>query len=172
LRTRWIDVVDNIWGALWFACHDMYVPKSHGAFDFMHVVRRSIGERVRRYAYIIVVKVLGAPETIDSGLFKHAGSGRVIDLRMAAPSLYLRPHAQHGLLIRPWQDDASNLKITAFQIPMPQALAWLGESVLLSPFGLYPPATVDQGYAHLITKSRSLDIPSILGSVTMIGPGY
>lgn len=172
LRTRWIDVVDNIWGALWFACHDMHVPKTHGSFEFMHVVRRSVDDRGRRYAYVIVVSLSGARTAISSGFDKYAGSGRIVDLRMAVPSFYLRPHAQHGLLVRPWKDDANRLRLTAFQIPLARALDWLGTSVLLSPFGLYPPATVDQGYALLIKKSRSLFIPPVLGSITLIGPGY
>jgi hypothetical protein len=36
IRTRWLDVVDNLWVALWFACHHFVTVED----SFQHVVRR------------------------------------------------------------------------------------------------------------------------------------
>jgi len=69
---------------------------------------------------------------LSPGGAKLGGAGK------AVPSFYLRPHAQHGLLIKPQSND-SEMQLAALQIPLPRALEWLGSSVLLSPFGLYPP---------------------------------
>jgi hypothetical protein len=152
----------------------MHSQEFYGRKSFMHVVRKALDSGVPKYIYIVAVSLPGEAQMLGPGLYDHIGAGRIIDLRLAAPSTYLRPHAQHGLLVRPWQDDSENLILAAFQIPLGKALDWLGTSNLLSPFGLYPPATVDAGYAHMIAMESELEepIPPCLGSITIIGPGY
>ena len=166
IRTRWIDVVDNLWVALWFACHKFVRTKEH-----IHVVRRNISDGDDEYVYVITVAVPWGATERRPGFYSHDNGVHVIDLRKAVPSFYLRPHAQHGLLVKP-RSSGSDLQFGALQIPLVQALEWLGSSVLLSPFGLYPPASVDTGYRNFLDYIKDIDVPRALGYVDVIGPGY
>lgn len=169
IRTRWLDVVDNLWIALWFACHTF---KESGSFG--HVVRRVLKDAdcEAGFTYLIVVVVPGEQKEVFPGMHVSEGIARLIDLRKAVPSFYLRPHAQHGWLLRPAGDDLGNLRSVVLRIPLESALEWLGSSLLLSPFGLFPPATVDIGYAKLLRASALVEVPELLGSIVSYGPGY
>ena len=169
IRTRWLDVVDNLWTALWFACHTFETVGSFG-----HVVRRVPEDASKEagYTYLVVLVVPGQLREILPGLHMSDGVARVIDLRKAVPSFYLRPHAQHGWLLRPAADDLHHLKSVVVRVPLQSALEWLGQSLLLSPFGLFPPPTVDLGYAKLLRASAALGVPELLGSIVSYGPGY
>lgn len=157
--TRYIDVVDNIWVALWFACHRIIVEH-----EYAHVVREnrvdhavvvsedaggglfSIGPT---RVYLLAVSVPGIPREPSRGLLKFPDA-RVLDLRRALPSYFLRPHSQHGLVIRPRDDAPENLRYTAFSLRLADALDWLGEGLALSSFAVFPPPTVDLGYQRLL----------------------
>jgi hypothetical protein len=166
IRTRWIDVVDNIWVALWFACHKFMRVNEH-----IHVVRRNVADGGEDFVYIVTVTMPGMMSERRPGFYTSDDGTRVIDLRKAVPSFYLRPHAQHGLLVRPHKENGV-LDLAALQIPLVRALEWLGSSVLLSPFGLYPPATVDGGYRRLLDYVKYMDVDQLLGHIDVIGPGY
>ena len=166
IRTRWIDVVDNIWVALWFASHRFLRVN-----EYIHVVRRNVADGGEDCVYIIIVTIPDGMTQRRPGFYRYDDGTRVIDLRKAVPSFYLRPHAQHGLLIRPRADDGT-LQLAALQIPLVRALEWLGSSVLLSPFGLYPPASVDVGYRRLLDYIEFVDVNRSLGYIDVIGPGY
>ncbi|WP_395690094.1 FRG domain-containing protein [Nocardioides sp.] len=170
IRTRWLDVVDNLWVALWFACHRFVTVEE----TFQHVVRRVPEAEAEedRFAYLLVVLLMDAAPEVQPGLFRSAAAGTVVDLRRAVPSFYLRPHAQHGLLVHPFDDDASNLTVVPIKIRLRQALEWLGDSLLLSDYGLFPPATVDVGYRKLLRASAEYNISPTLGRVVAMGPGY
>jgi hypothetical protein len=169
IRTRWLDVVDNLWTALWFACHTFDTVGSFG-----HVVRRVPKDAGAEdgYTYLLIIVVPGQLREIFPGLYLSEEVARVIDLRKAVPSFYLRPHAQHGWLLRPLADDLGNLRSVVVRVPLESALEWLGQSLLLSPFGLFPPATVDIGYAKLLRASVAFGVPELLGSIVSYGPGY
>jgi hypothetical protein len=166
LRTRWLDVVDNLRVALWFACHTFVRAEEH-----IHVVRRNTADGGDEHVYIVTVGIPEAMIEIKPGLYRSPNVARVIDLRSAVPSFYLRPHAQHRLLIRPL-GDVGELQLTALEVPLSRALEWLGSSVLLSPFGLYPPASVDTGYRRLLKRIKAIQVPPALGHIDIIGPGY
>lgn len=170
IRTRWLDVVDNLWVALWFACHRFVTIED----SFQHVVRRvpEAEPEEDRFAYLLIVMLMEAAPEVHPGLFRDPGAGTVVDLRRAVPSFYLRPHAQHGLLVHPADDDASNLTVVPVKVGLRRALEWLGNSLLLSDHGLFPPATVDTGYRKLLGVHKIFDIPEALGRVVSIGPGY
>ena len=57
IRTRWIDIVDNVWVALWFACHRACATGAFG--EYLHFERRnpSSDNNESRYAYILLVAV-------------------------------------------------------------------------------------------------------------------
>lgn len=174
ILTGWIDVVDNIWIALWFACHRF---EKNGRYT--HIVKRTPNEN--DHVYLITTTLIDSQSqdggsttryrTIAPGLEKFASGARAIDLRQAVPSIYLRPHSQHGLLIRP-SFEGESVQLGAFQIPLNKALDWLGQSLLLSPFGLFPPPTVDEGYRKMIEGAQSLEIPDGIGDIELVGPGY
>jgi hypothetical protein len=168
LNTRWLDLVDNLWVALWFACHWF-----DGVPGFRHAVRRTLYDGLDPYVYVISVSLPGQRRQLAPGLVRIPGRGRLIDLREAAPSFYLRPHAQHGLLVRPHEDDWRNLELAAIRIPLTHALDWLGTSLLLSPFAIFPPPSVDVGYRRMLRAAASVvpgDGP--LGSIDVYGAGF
>lgn len=166
IRTRWLDLVDNLWVALWFACHTFVRSKEH-----IHVVRRNVADGGGDFVYVITVTTPGIAAERRPGFYRYDDGVAVIDLRKAVPSFYLRPHAQHGLLIKP-PNGTGGTQLAALQIPLPRALEWLGSSVLLSPFGLYPPASVDVGYHNFLDAVKTIDVPRPLGCIDVIGPGY
>ena len=92
VKTRWLDLVDNIWIALWFACHNAIAT---GRFkEYLHFRRRRPNtSSSNQYAYILLIQT-GSLSPIENcpGLYKSTDC-EMIDLRVAAPSLYLRPHA-------------------------------------------------------------------------------
>lgn len=166
LQTRWLDVVDNLWIALWFACHWF-----DGVPGYRHPVKRTLHDGRQEYVYVVSVGLRGEATDIAPGVVKFAGRGRVTDLRESVPSYYLRPHAQHGLLIRPHEDDYLNLELAALRIPLAKALDWLGSSVLLSPFAMFPPPSIDVGYRRLLEAAHVVPSSSSLGSIDIYGAG-
>jgi hypothetical protein len=134
-------------------------------------VRRNVADGGEDFVYIITITIPGRMAERRPGFYRYDDGTRVIDLRKAVPSFYLRPHAQHGLLIRP-RANHGTLQLAALQIPLVRALEWLGSSVLLSPFGLYPPASVDVGYRRLLDHIKYVDVNRSLGYIDIIGPGY
>lgn len=175
IKTGWIDVVDNIWVALWFACHDFVTTDR-----YTHIVKKT-PRSGDDHVYLITTTIDGvkrvdlniskANNALTPGLDKYTSGARVIDLRTAVPSVYLRPHAQHGLLIR-HSESQQSISLGAFRIPLAKALDWLGSSLLLSPFGLFPPPTVDEGYRKMIEGSASIQFPPNIGAIEIVGPGY
>jgi len=69
--SRWIDVVDNIWVALWFACHRAWVSRdephtkksknyqNRSSVEYVHYERRVPEQEPcsRRFAYVILLGV-------------------------------------------------------------------------------------------------------------------
>jgi hypothetical protein len=172
LRTRWIDTVDNIWIALWFACHDFVVEEK--SKRYAHHLRRSVAQEPDGYAYISVISS-GLVEPVGTPGCWEGSMSRVIDLRVTAPSVYLRPHAQHGLLIAAsnWNEietiDIGPLHQASLKIRLGDALEWLGDGTMLRPFVLFPPATVDHGYRRLLEYAKPP--PANLGKFLVYGPG-
>lgn len=169
LATRWLDVVDNIWVALWFACH-RYV----GDGRFAHHERRSTAQEPNGMAYVSILATGTLEATPTAGCWEGPAC-RLIDLRQAAPSIYLRPHAQHGLLVSPpnpllpGRADLGPLHRLTIQVPLGDALDWLGDGTMLRPFTLFPPATIDHGYRRLLEFAPVP--PAKLGTFVLHGPG-
>lgn len=174
VNTRWIDVVDNIWVALWFACHRQITSGR-----FAHHQRRSVAQEKGGQggkAYIVVMETGKLQETAVPG-YKVSEDSRFIDLRYAVPSIYLRPHAQHGLLIAPRSLNTSKNPIGSLgsqvigviEVELEDALLWLGEGGMTTATSLFPPATYDEGYRRLLEFAKP---PSPeLGNLTYYGPG-
>lgn len=159
IRTRWLDVVDNIGVALWFACHIAHATGPLG--QYLHFERRkpTADSENPEYAYVLMVKT--GMEQVDPalpGLYRSSDT-ELIDLRVAAPSTFLRPHSQHGLLFRRtrWSDykhmDNGEFVAGILRVQLRDALEWLGEGALVSIHALFPPATYDFGYRELLNSA-------------------
>ena len=171
LKTTWIDLVDNIWVALWFACHNAHSTGPSG--EYMHFERRVPRKDPTGKAYILLLAADSvAPSPAAPGLYIGPNT-ELVDLRIAAPSVFLRPHAQHGLLMRRRGntverpvDYSSQIRGT-LEIELEDALEWLGNSTALSTHSLFPPPSYDNGYGNLLDVKFSgrKDI----GCITHIG---
>ena len=159
IRTRWLDLVDNVWVALWFACNAAAVV---GDLDrFVHYVPSE-----EEFAYVVLLQPgpersgVGDDGPSPPGQWLTGQGATVIDLRRAAPSLYLRPHAQHGLLFRrtkypPTADamDLSEFIVGVIRVRRELASAWLGDGFLTRTHHLFPPPLYDYGYRALLKSA-------------------
>ncbi|MEK7992938.1 MAG: FRG domain-containing protein, partial [Planctomycetota bacterium] len=132
-RTTWLDVVDNLWTAVWFATHSMEPP----------------GKRVRH----------ATPRPKGSGwLYFLAADGQntgctAIDLRETHHGLSLRPHAQSGWSIRASGialTDLNNSVVGCVEFPLGDRWAFGGH--LGSSEFLFPPEGLDDTLKRLIEK--------------------
>lgn len=154
LKTTWIDLVDNIWVALWFACHKARSAGPCG--EYLHFERRIPRTDATGKAYILLVGADAVtPDSARPGLYVGANT-ELIDLRIAAPSVFVRPHAQHGLLMRMKGNDRqrpldySSQVRGVLEIDLSDAFEWLGNSTALCTHSLFPPPAYDNGYSTLL----------------------
>jgi len=168
IRTTWLDVVDNIWIALWFACHS---ARSVGwPEEYLHFEKRIPNPRVdQEYAYVLLLaSAYSTPVPGKPGRFKDQRS-ETIDLRTAVPSHFVRPHAQHGLLVRRLSNaglpvsDQLPLHVGTIRVRLEAALDWLGDATTLTTHSLFPPAFYDYGYRELLSGVKPAE--KELGSI-------
>lgn len=173
VNTRCIDVVDNHWIALWFGQHthhQIWKKKS-----FCTYRKRSLSIQLRgekdddgsfssdeNFQYIILL--------CGSSLYTHAGTSRrptdivTIDLRTSVPSFYLRPHAQHGMVLKKCgvggvEDyDLSSRVVGILKLRIDLVSQWLGSGQLLTQQNLFPSPAYDIGYYNLIAKESDLGV--------------
>ncbi len=174
IRSKWLDLVDNVWVALWFGCYEASLIGQHG--KYLHYKPRTQADRVigpPEYAYIILFQ-LGAesPDQSRPGI-RTTNRAELIDLRAASPSVYLRPHAQHGLLFRRTSypgfgsTDLSDFVVGAIRVELKMALEWLGAGSLTNVHHLFPPPHFDFGYGRLLKQAPSAN--ARVGSVFHVG---
>ena len=161
MTSTWIDVVDNIWIALWFACyksdatvrfnirHPSQLAPPFPKRVFYHMVRRNprTEEATKPYAYIFLL----------AGKDMKSGKMEMIDLRKEIPSHFIRPHVQHGMMIRgrPW---INMLKLVQgiIRIDLYDALEWLGEGRILLSESIFPPPNYDSGFKWLLENEMRI----------------
>lgn len=174
VQTSWLDVVDNIWIALWFACHrcikdEKYKPlvsflKRHQGFNFENEKNKKKEKLV--YESYCFISLLSVPlslsgKTDETGKKQYAGHystkrAEVIDLRYCVPSFYLRPHVQHGLVMRMKSKegesriDYKDSVEAVIRIDLVKALEWISEDNLLTTRNLFPPPHIDTGLSLLL----------------------
>ncbi|MBF0310621.1 MAG: FRG domain-containing protein [Magnetococcales bacterium] len=169
MKTRWIDIVDNVWVSLWFACYNIRI-NGHMA-QYVNYERRNTCRESGGFAYIVLMGIENPnPHNNLPGYFK-GDDAWLIDLRLAAPSVFIRPHAQYGLLLKRKticnDCDMSHLVVDRIRINLCDALAWLGVGELLSAHTFFPPPTYDSGYRTLLEKAPAGS--KELGSVWIVG---
>lgn len=167
VKTNWLDLVDNMWIALWFACHDVR-SKIIESREYIY-----FSESNAEYAYIYLIATDAIKDDSGNrGVYK-GQTTTVVDLRKGTPSIFLRPHAQHALMIRKMDAksvDYTDLIVGIAKIPMNIAKKWIGSSELLAVNSLFPAPHFDDGYAFLlktIVFNTNEDVKNI-GSIQIV----
>lgn len=149
-----IDLVDNVWVALWFGLHHADSVFAGGRENLYYSASKE------EYAYIVLMAT-DAVEPIGRGIFE--GKNTVlVDLRKAVPSYFVRTHAQHALMLKKKEKnldviekddvDLSDLIVGIAKIPVKVGLEWIGNNKLLSVGNLFPSAFFDYGYRKLLDQ--------------------
>ena len=105
--TTYIDVVDNHRVALWMGLYKC--ERYRKVNDYLHYKKREIpiGDIAKGkefddkelYQYILLISLPYNTSKNDDGV-NESEDFLQVDLRQALPSIFLRPHAQHGLVFR------------------------------------------------------------------------
>lgn len=172
--TRFIDLVDNHWIALWMGLYRLekiknlltyyrYVERTIPYIDAIPLNLRMIPEK-EIYQYILLV-AFPSGEPKAPGIYetdKHI----IVDLRQALPSTFLRPHAQHALVAKALTNltdvekdhyDLAKNVVGIIRIRIDRAHDWVGLGQLLTQDNLFPPAAYDNGYDVLLSRTDLFD---------------
>lgn len=153
-KTRYIDFVDNIWVALVFSSLSWHSNEYNKQDELMYFNNKG-------YGYIYILSAGKKNSDINDNI-KTDKLYEVIDLRESIPSLYLRPHAQHGILIKKIpirnrlttsQTDMYNDIIAKLRIRKTTIIKWINNSKLLTPEFLFPSTYFDDGYSRLLERN-------------------
>lgn len=168
IKTRFIDLVDNHWVALWMGLNRNVKHKQ--LLEYFHYVEREIplidfaeGKACTEedlFQYLLLLAIPGDNERINNGIYS-SNDYYEIDLRQALPSTYLRPHAQHGLVVRKRPHDGDSVEkydlatniVGIIKIRIDRAKQWMGNGELLSQNNLFPPPAFDNGYDVLLSRT-------------------
>ena len=172
--TSFLDVVDNHWIALWMGLNKYEVKEQIDKYAkyverTIPLIEKNSGDEELCnkdkwekiiYQYILLIAVpFPECQTIDG--INDAKDIVEIDLRKSLPSIFLRPHAQHGLVIKKnvkketksAQDyDLSTNVVAIIKIRIDRAKQWIGNGELLTQDNLIPPPGYDPGYDLLLSK--------------------
>ncbi|MFM5324398.1 FRG domain-containing protein [Aeromonas veronii] len=154
IKTRWLDLVDNLWIALWFSIHKYKTSTHDRTYEYVYARDDDASS-----AYILMVfSDADIKSPITDGYYV-GKTTELVDLRVAAPSIFLRPHAQHAILIKPRinqniQDvDLAKNVCLAIEMNVGKIKEWLGSGLLISSENIYPPPVFDNGYSILLEKA-------------------
>ena len=155
IKTHWIDVVDNTWIALWFATHQSKSIIADNR-EYIHLFENTESP----YAFLLLIGSDALKEDpIHPGLYTGPTTVQV-DLRKAVPSYFLRPHAQHAIMLRKNSQDHNTFRdytdqiIGIAKIAVSDVLQWIGQTGLLSVQSLFPPPYYDTGYTNLLNEYK------------------
>ena len=149
IKTTWIDIVDNVWVALWFSAYQAFSEGKNG--EYLHFDLR-VPSETEEFGYILLLSAADDRRSKTRKGMLLSNHSEVIDLRIAAPSIFLRPHSQHGLLLRAKGTrggrvlDYSNLIRGIVRYRLKDAIDWLGSGNMVGIRGLFPPPYFDPGY--------------------------
>ena len=166
IKTPFVDLVDNVWVALWFALHQAKT-KVINSHEYVYFYNNE-----NEYSYILLIATDATEKSDKSGIYIGSET-KLIDLRKALPSYFLRPHAQHAYMIRKNEEipeDYSDLVIGIAKIPTSLGLKWLGINDFLTVSSLFPAAYFDSGYAVLLKQYPEEDQGTVnqYGSIQII----
>lgn len=154
IKTTNIDLVDNVWVALWFGLHTARSVISGGRENVYY------SNSNEDYAYLVMMATDALNEK-SKGIYEGECT-RLVDLRKAVPSYFVRPHAQHALMIKKKEKnidcvgaedvDYSDLIVGIARIPVEIGLDWIDNNKLLSVGNLFPSAFFDYGYRKMMDQ--------------------
>jgi len=134
-NTSWLDLVDNLWVAVWFASHTI---------DAGNVNKRNTGNG---WLYFLCTERDPKYKT-------------VVDIRSEHHGLSLRPHTQHGWSLRGRNETLKDLQSqVAGVVEFPVSDAWALSGSLFSSSFLFPKKNLDNTLKVLIEKKAD-DIAS------------
>ena len=148
IDTRWLDVVDSIPHALFFAINKY--SKSE-----LKKNRSTFVPSVNEYGYLYLINTGEKRKRVDSnvnGIWKTEKGLTICDLRTAKPSLVLRPHSQHGLLIkgRPKEQDLWDRLELIIRFKCEKAKRWIGGDAFSREIFI-PSTSKDLAYRNLMS---------------------
>lgn len=167
--TRYIDVVDNHWVALWMGLYECQsIHQNNDTFYHYHKRELSLFDVVctekhylqAPYQYLLLLAIPTMEQRLP-GVYKNENFV-CVDLRQALPSVFLRPHAQHGYVVRKnlsngvtCQDyDMATEVVGILRLRIDKVALWMGEGELLSQENLFPPYAFDTGYKKLLEHNE------------------
>lgn len=191
IKTKWLDLVDNIWVALWFAAHRaisvgkaskyIHYEINNHYFSYIFVmnfgrITNKISQTTRKKLADLCKREKNFDKFIRHPLrgFFETDSYKIIDLRCMTPSLYTRPHSQHAFLAcrKSFPDishvDYKDAVVCTLKIETEKAIKWLGDGVLSKVHFMFPPPKYDPGYKAFLDKGIDPDEKEI-GSIQHIG---
>ena len=164
VQTRYTDLVDNHWVALWMGLYECKKAKRIGKYfnyskrevETLDIFEGKIHTEDDLFQYILLLAVPKPKDLVDG--VDVSDDFLLIDLRQALPSVFLRPHSQHGLVIRKKPKvnryakdyDMATEIIGVLKIRIDRASSWLGNGQLLSQENLFPSPMNDYGYDLLL----------------------
>lgn len=160
ISTRFIDLVDNHWTALWMSLYEPETIKSKETYthyksryldnyDLLSNIARGDNDPIG-FGYLLMVCVPEIKSPMENGLYRGSGF-ELIDLRRSLPSIFLRPHAQHAYVLRrrgpddnnPNYYDVASQLIGIAKIRLDYIAKWLGNGELLTQNNLFPQPCFD-----------------------------
>lgn len=181
ISTRFIDLVDNHWIALWMSLYESETIKSIEIYthyksryldnyDLLSNIARGDNDPIG-FGYLLMVCVPEIKSPMENGLYR-GNEFEFIDLRRSLPSIFLRPHAQHAYVLRRRGPDGNNPNfydvasqlIGIAKIRLDYIAKWLGSGELLSQNNLFPQPCFDPGYEILLSRTDLFD--SNFGMIT------
>lgn len=190
--TRFLDLVDNHWISLWMGLYRYVTKKKKSIYcyyekrtipeiDYIMKLFENIDVKNRRlkkdkaaeflsvtnnaYQYVLLV-ALPFFSVGKTGILRQDNL-TLVDLRIALPSIFLRPHAQHALVVK--KDDASGKDVDFYdmaehvvgilKIRTDYADEWMGNGLLLTQENLFPSPIYDEGYDVLLSRSDLFENP-------------
>lgn len=175
--TRFLDLVDNHWIALWMGLHKFRMRgdrlgycrcerRTLNALDTFDIIANPGGAvKFNPYLYILMIALPYMPHACRG--VSECEEFVEVDLRKALPSVYLRPHAQHALVARrrvagntensaEYFDMASQV-VGIIRVRIDRAGSWIGEGGLMTAENLFPSPAVDTGYNTLLLNEHLLN---------------
>lgn len=162
--THFVDLVDNHWIALWFRLNQF--KKIQNLSEYCYYQKRDINPielvttkdlEASIYQYMLLVAVDNNAAPVERGIY--VGNEIItIDLRSSLPSIFLRPHAQHGLVVRrnihePTASfDISSNVVAIARLRIDNVISWIGSGNLLETANLFPSPAYDYGYEILLQR--------------------
>lgn len=173
IPTRFIDVVDNHWIALWMGLNraeklkqfNHYFHYEERTIPMVELAKNITFDDNDLFQHILLIAVPFPKQRILNGI-QTSDNYIEVDLRQALPSIFLRPHAQHGFVLRRKVHndgrgtdayDMASAVIGIIKMRIDRVREWIGRGELLTQNNLFPPPAYDYGYDLLLTRNDIFD---------------